>query len=112
MKKDDWRNDPSWKRFERDMRTDMIPKMKDSASVLVIAPDLSSQDFDVVFALQIGASVLLEKPLVVVVDGSRVLPPKLERLADRIIRADLSTEFGREQVQQEMTRFFADFGKQ
>jgi hypothetical protein len=103
--------DPRWRQFEADVRKNLIPQMRDSANVLMIAPDISS-DFDVRFALQIGASVLLEKPLVLVVDGDRTVPPKLERIADRIIRADLSTPFGRQQVEREMHQFFTDFGKQ
>jgi hypothetical protein len=105
------RSSTEWRRFERDIRENMIPKMRDSAKVLVIAPDISSE-FDVAFAVQIGASVLLEKPLIVVVDEGRTVPPKLERIADRIVYADLKTTFGRQRVEQEMLRFFDDFGKQ
>jgi hypothetical protein len=102
---------PIWKRFEAHVRNDLIPKMKASASVLLIAPDISTP-FDVQFAVQIGASVLLEKPLVLIVEGNRTVPPKLERVADRIIRADLSTERGMAAVDEEIARFMTDYGRQ
>ena len=102
---------PEWDRFESDMRRDLIPKMRDSAAVLVLSPDISHK-FDIGLALQIGASVLLEKPLVVVINQDWVIPPKLERMADRIIRADMSTEQGRKEVHDQMAQFFNDFGRQ
>jgi hypothetical protein len=55
--------------------------------------------------------VLLEKPLVLVVPEGRTIPPKLGRIADRIITVDLETETGRQRVEDEMRRFFTDFAK-
>ena len=105
------RDDPfagrDWKKFETSIRRDMIPQMKGSSTVLLIAPDIGA-DFDVRFAVQIGATVLLEKPLLVILPKGRTPPPKLERIADRIIHADP----GDAHVQDEIKRFMADFGKQ
>jgi hypothetical protein len=97
-----------WKRFEEHVRTETIPKMRDSATVLLIAPSMDSK-FDVQFAVQIGAAVLLEKPLLVIAMIGRPVPPKLERIADRIIYTsgvdDPSTK-------DEIAKFMNDFGKQ
>ena len=57
-------------------------------------------------------SVLLEKPLVLVVPEGRTVPPKLERIADRISTVDLESEAGRQRVEDEMRRLFTDFAKQ
>jgi hypothetical protein len=62
--------------------------METSASVLMIAPRMDGK-FDIEFALQIGASILLEKPLILLADRTRVIPPKLRAIADRIIETDL-----------------------
>jgi hypothetical protein len=35
-------NDPEWRRFEREIRKNLIPKMVNSASVLMIAPGVST----------------------------------------------------------------------
>ena len=101
-----------WTRFERHVRESLIPKMAESETVLVISPEFG--DFDVEFALQIGASVLLEKPLLVVVPEGRTIPPKLERLADRIITVDLlaDSEMAQKQIQRELKQFFIDVRKQ
>ena len=56
--------------------------------------------------------MLLEKPLVLVVPEGRTVPPKLERIADRISTVDLESEAGRQRVEDGMRRFFTDFAKQ
>ena len=58
----------------------LIPKMEGAASVLMIAPSLDEK-FDIQFALQIGASILLEKPLILLVHSGRAIPPKLRAIA-------------------------------
>jgi hypothetical protein len=103
-------DDAEWRRFEKHVRETLVPKMAESETVLVISPDFGT--FDVEFALQIGASVLLEKPLLVVLPEGRVMPPKLERIADRIITVDLLSERGPQHIQDELKRFFTDFRKQ
>jgi hypothetical protein len=105
------RND-EWTRFERHVRETLVPKMAESETVLVISPEFG--DFDVEFALQIGASVLLEKPMLVVLPVGRTIPPKLQRLADRIITVDLldDAEAAQKQIQSELKQFFTDVRKQ
>jgi len=95
-----------------DMRARLIPKMRGSASVLMIAPKMEEK-FDIEFALQIGASILLEKPLILLVDRKRNIPPKLRAIADRIIETDLNkVTMHQEEIQQQIRQAMADFGKQ
>lgn len=99
-------------RWADDMRARLIPKMKDSASVLMIAPDMSTK-FDIEFALQIGASILLEKPLILLADKKRNIPPKLRAIADRIIEADLdNVTMDAPEIQRQLKQAMDDFGKQ
>ena len=92
------------------MRERLIPKMKDSASVMMIAPDISTK-FDIEFALQIGACILLEKPLVLLADKTRTIPPKLRAIADRIIETD-NLSMDTPDVQRQLQQFITDFRKQ
>jgi hypothetical protein len=99
-----------FKRWADDMRRRLIPDMKSSAHILMIAPSLNAE-FDIEFALQIGACILLEKPLIVLVHPNRTIPPKLKAIADRIIEVDLSdpeNNAAGNQIRQALT----DFGKQ
>lgn len=94
------------------MRERLIPKMQDSANVLMIAPNMSAE-FDIEFALQIGATILLEKPLILLVDRGRTIPPKLRAIADRIIETDLDTfTMDAPDIQRQLTQAFKDFEKQ
>ena len=94
------------------MRARLIPKMRDSASVLMIAPDMNTS-FDIEFALQIGASILLEKPLILLVHQGRSIPPKLRAIADRIIETDLDQmTMDSDAIQKQLKQAFDDFGKQ
>jgi hypothetical protein len=97
-----------WKRHADRLRKELIPKMRDSAVTLIIGPDLERSDFDIDFAVQIGAAILLEKPLLVVVPEGRVLPPKLAAVADRVIvlREEKAA------TQDEIRQFMIDFAKQ
>ena len=101
-----------FRRWADDMRARLIPKMKDSASVLMIAPDMNTS-FDIEFALQIGASILLEKPLILLVHQGRTVPPKLLAIADRIIETNLDDlTMDSADIQKQLKQAFDDFGKQ
>lgn len=111
MKKNPY-DDAGFRRWADEMRRRLIPKMKDSASVLMIAPNMSEK-FDIEFALQIGASILLEKPLILLVDRTRTIPPKLRAIADRIIETDLdNVTMDSEAIQKQLAQAMKDFGKQ
>ncbi len=101
------KQDREWKRFVTHARK-TVKQMQDSAVTLVIGPDILNPP-DIDFLLQIGASVLMEKPLLVVVPEGRTLPPKLERIADRVIVADYKDG---ERIQEAIKRFMTDFGLQ
>lgn len=101
-----------FRRWADQMRARLIPNMENSASVLMIAPDMSAK-FDIEFALQIGAAILLEKPLILLVHSSRTIPPKLRAIADRIIEADLdNVTMNDADVQKQIRQAIADFSQQ
>jgi hypothetical protein len=101
-------DDPQWLDFVDRAQRELIPKLAGSAVVLVIAPDIGGK-LDIQFALQIGASILMEKPLLVVMPKGREPPPKLMRVADRIIFLDPNEGPA---IEREIKQFFRDFGRQ
>jgi hypothetical protein len=95
------------------MRARLIPKMKDSGSVLMIAPNVHGGKFDIEFALQIGASILLEKPLILLAHTGRQIPSKLRAVADKIIEVNLDeTTMDSPDIQRQLTEAFKEFAKQ
>jgi len=91
-------NDPfesdDWRRYAEDFRKLVLPKISGSAHFLVIAPERGATDIQ--FMLQIGAAVVLDKPFVVFTAPGQALPPRLARIADKIIEADTTTEEGKQ----------------
>jgi hypothetical protein len=84
-----------WDQFVDHFRRDALAKMTDSAFVASLVP---SGEFDVKFALETGAAVLLGKPILAIVMPGAEVPGKLGLVADVVVEADLDTEGGRKKV--------------
>lgn len=82
MSQDPWQ-DPSAKLWVQEVLDKMVPAMKDSALVASIVP---SEEGDVQFWVELGASIMLNKPIIAVLFGDRDIPPKLKLIADEIVR--------------------------
>lgn len=81
---DDLWDDPRAKQFAKNVREDLLPKMADSALCAVIVTGGS----DVKLMVEIGASIMLDKPIVLAVSPGVEIPPKLRLVADEIIVLD------------------------
>lgn len=84
-----------WDEFVDHFRRNALEGMMDSAFVASLVP---KGEFDVKFALETGAAILLGKPIVAIVMPGAEVPGKLGLVADIIVEADLDTEAGREAV--------------
>lgn len=83
-------NEPSFRRFAEKWMRETAPLIRQSAYSIVVAPGESSLR-DVKLAIEIGYSIMMDKPLIVMVPkGRRHHAPKLMRIADKVIEADLS----------------------
>lgn len=60
---------------------DMLPKMKASCMSVVIG----AEDSDIKLALEVGAAILFDKPLLVVVPPGRIIPAGLRRVATLVL---------------------------
>jgi hypothetical protein len=79
-------DDPDFLAWAKDVRENMVPGMMGSAMVV----SLYRQDFDVKFAVELGASLMLDKPLILSVRPGVQVPDKLVRVADAILELDPS----------------------
>jgi hypothetical protein len=97
----DWLDDltpderEGWDDFVEHFRRDALQKLEESAFVASLVP---REDFDAKFAVELGASIMLDKPLLAIVMPGAEVPAKLAKVADRIVQADVDTEAGREAV--------------
>lgn len=82
---DPWQ-DPSARAWLRQVADEMVPKLAGSALVISVVPGGDPDDLDLKFCVELGASIMLDKPIVATVFGDRAVPPKLVAVADEIVR--------------------------
>ena len=83
MSKNNFWDDPDIQGWLNSVSEDMIPKMKSSSIALAVC----NGTIDAQISVQIGAAILLDKPLIVVLPDV-CLAPALERAATAIVRGD------------------------
>lgn len=91
-----------WDRLVDHFRRDAVEKIDSSAFVASLVP---RGDFDVKFALETGAAILLGKPILAIVGPGGELPGKLGLVTDEVVHADVDTEQGREAIADAIERF-------
>lgn len=77
---------PEGKAWARHVRRELVPKLEESAVSLTIY----TGKMDVKLAVELGAAVLLDKPIILMVEPGTKVPERLVRVADRILEADLN----------------------
>ena len=85
----------AWDEFVRQVREDAAQKIAQSSYVLSLMP---REEVDVKYAVELGLSIMFDKPIVVVAHPDALIPGHLLRVADHIVRADIDTDEGRSQV--------------
>lgn len=99
-------DDPRWKKFAADVNARLLPMITDSSMTISLIPE--DGQADIKFAVELGLSIMLDKPIIaVVVPGSHV-PDHLVRVADRIVEADLRDARGSEQARQRISAAIND----
>jgi hypothetical protein len=98
MNNDEIRNDPQWQEWEANVREGLVPMIDQSAYVMTLVPE---NDPDIKFAVELGLTIMMEKPLIVIAYPGRRVPPKLEQIADHVLRIDEDRPV-QEQVQEAM----------
>ena len=81
-----------WDEFVDHFRRDALEKMTESAFVASLVP---REKFDVKFATELGAAIMLDKPILAIVAPGAVVPEKLRLVAEEVVEADVDVEAGR-----------------
>lgn len=77
--------DPELQRWMAHVRHQVLPKIDASAMTMVVAP---SGEPDIKIAVELGLSILLNKPIIAVVSPGQVPPPGLARVAHETVVMD------------------------
>ena len=81
MTDDDW--DEEW---EAHVREELIPKITGSTATLSLVP---KGETDVKFAVELGFTLMLDKPLILIVPPGTKVPKRLRRAADAVIEGEI-----------------------
>lgn len=94
-------------RWVQHIREDTVKKMADSAFVMSIVP---SGETDIKFAVELGLSIMLDKPIVAIAMNGTEVPPGLRRVAHAVIEVpDIDTEAGQVELKRQLDRVIAGF---
>ena len=73
------------------VRTSLVPMITESAVTISLVPE-TTRKVDVKFAVELGLSIMLDKPIIAVVRPGTLVPAKLVMVADEIIEADMDKD--------------------
>lgn len=96
-----------WDDFIRWHRENTVQQMEKSAYVMSLVPD--AKDVDVKFAVELGLAIMLDKPILAIVQPGNLVPDRLRQVADAIVVADLDTEAGKQHATQQVKEFMQRF---
>lgn len=82
---DEWMATPDGRDWVEHVRDDLIPKLKSSAMTISLVPE---GDSDLKFAVELGLSIMFDKPLLLVVKPGQRIPSQLVKVADEIVEID------------------------
>lgn len=86
---------PDYRAWEEDVIENLVPMIKKSDFVASLMPVGRA---DAKFAVELGFSIMFDKPLIMLVQPGVHVPEKLALIADDIIEADFSTPQGVESL--------------
>ena len=86
---DPWDDDPQVQRWVAHVRHQVLPMIERSALSAIVTP---SGEPDIKIAVELGLSILLDKPLLVMVAPGQHVPAALRRAADRVIEGPAAVQ--------------------
>ena len=75
-----------WREWAKAAEDDLIPKLKDSGLTMSIVPKGES---DIKFAVELGLSIMMNKPIIALVTPGAHVPEKLLKVVDELLEVDL-----------------------
>ena len=102
-REDPW-DDPTMKEWADDARENLLPKLRKADATISLAP---GEDPDIKVAVELGLSILMDKPIISVVLDGRRLPDKLVQVSDAIVHLqsdELGTASGQTKIHAALDR--------
>lgn len=90
-------NNPDVKAWVARTAKELPGKIDSSAIVISIVPETAMKT-DVKFAVELGFSIMMDKPIIAVVRPGTRVPDRLVRVADAIVECNMESETDREKL--------------
>lgn len=87
-----------WDRWVDHTRRDTVEKIAGSAAVAVLHTGATPEEVDVQAAVELGAAIYLDKPIVILAPPGATVPSGLLRVATRVVYADPDTGAGQRAI--------------
>jgi len=82
MTYDNWHEDPEARKWLKHVVDDLVPMIEDSSVTVSIVPRAET---DAKFAVELGVSIMLDKPIILLAEPGVKIPAKLLAVADEIV---------------------------
>jgi hypothetical protein len=97
-------NDPRWKRWEKSVRDDLVPKLANSAMTISM---ISDEEINIQFAVELGVSIMMDKPIIAVVLPGATPSAKLVAVCDEIVEGSPIAATTARRIQEAVKRVLA-----
>ena len=81
--------DPGYREWEQQIKERMIPMLKGSAATISLIP---RGELDVKFAVELGLAIMLDTPIIALVQPGMSIPNGLAAVAAEIVEVDISRD--------------------
>lgn len=102
-------DDPDFRAYRKRVQEELVPKLEESAMTISILPE---GETDVKFAIELGLSIMMNKPIIAVVRPGVPVPAKLAAVVDEWVQGgDLNDEAGMAALRDAITAAVARLGE-
>lgn len=91
--------------FQKVVTEGLVPRVEGSHICVSIVPRDRKNFIDAKFCVELGVMIMLDKPILAIVDPTLEVPEKLRLVADEIVSADINTEEGRALIATSVAQF-------
>jgi nucleoside 2-deoxyribosyltransferase len=98
---DIWTDDPKVQAWARRVLKDLVPMISDSDCTISLVPHGES---DVKFAVELGFSIMLDKPIIAVVDPGQQVPARMLRVVEEVVEGPVDAPDFHERLQAAIAR--------
>jgi hypothetical protein len=84
----DYSDSNEFKEWAEHVMENMLPKLKDSDLNASLIP--TDGEGDPKFWVELGASIMMDKPIIAIVQPGQILPRKLRMVTDEIVVCDMN----------------------